>query len=70
MIQEKLKISGMHCASCAMSIDDELEELDGVSESSTSYRKQMTTVVFDEERTNVDVIATVVRKLGYDPSRS
>lgn len=70
MIQEKLKISGMHCASCAMSIDDELEELDGVSESSTSYRKQMTTVVFDEERTNVDVIATAVRKLGYDASRS
>lgn len=66
MIQEKLMISGMHCANCAMSIDDEVEELDGVSQSSTSYRKQMTTVVYDEERTNVDVIATAVRKLGYE----
>ena len=66
MIQEKLMISGMHRASCAMSTDDEVEELDGVSQSSTSYRKQMTTVVYDEERTNVDVIATAVRKLGYE----
>ena len=70
MIQEKLKISGMHCASCAMSIDDEVEELDGVSQSSTSYRKQMTTVVYDEDRTNVDVIAAAVRKLGYEARRS
>ena len=46
MTREKLKISGMRCASCAMTIDEELEELDGVTEAKTSYRKQVTKVTF------------------------
>lgn len=70
MTQEKLKISGMHCASCAMTIDEELEELDGVTEAKTSYRKQVTKVTFDEGRVDVDAIATVVQKLGYQASRA
>lgn len=69
MSQEKLKITGMHCASCAMTIDEELEELDGVKESKTSYRKQLTKVVFDDERIDVDAIASAIQKLGYEAAR-
>ena len=66
MTKEKLVIEGMHCASCAMNIDEELEELDGVTESKTSYRKQVTEVAFDESRTGLDVIHQAIRGLGYD----
>src|SRR5205085_6844385 len=33
------KISGMHCTSCAMNIDGEIEELEGVLSSSTHYAR-------------------------------
>lgn len=66
MITEKLVIKGMHCASCAMNIDDELEELEGIVEAKTSYRKQRTEVVFDETRTGLDTIHKTIRGLGYD----
>ena len=56
----------MHCSSCAMTIDEALEELDGVARSKTSYRKQRTEVAFDDERTDVDGIARVIKRLGYD----
>lgn len=67
MTKERLAIKGMHCGSCAMNIDDELEELDGVDEAKTSYRKQSTEVVFDETRINLDVIQEAIRRLGYEP---
>ena len=67
MTKQRLTIKGMHCGSCAMNIDEELEELDGVDEAKTSYRKEVTDVVFDETRTNLDVIQDVIRGLGYEP---
>ncbi len=31
MAELRLNVDGMHCASCAMLIEEELEELDGVA---------------------------------------
>ncbi len=69
MTKQRLAIKGMHCGSCAMNIDEELEELGGVEEAKTSYRKQSTEVVFDETRINLEVIQNAIRRLGYEPVR-
>lgn len=69
-MKEKLKVSGMHCGSCAMNIDEQLEELDGVSEAKTSYRKQVTEVIFDETRIDLDRIQKAISSLGYEASRA
>ncbi len=69
MAREELVIEGMHCGSCAMNIDEELEELEGVSEAKTSYRKQTTDVIFDETRTNVEAIQRTIQALGYEAAR-
>lgn len=62
----KLKIEGMHCTSCAMSIDGDLEDyVKGVKSAKTSYAKQECEVVFDEGKTQVDDILTQIKKTGY-----
>lgn len=66
MITEKLRVKGMHCGSCAMNIDEELEELEGVAEVKTSYRKEVTEVSFDESRVDLDAIRKTIRSLGYE----
>ncbi len=33
------KIQGMHCTSCAMNIDGELEDTEGIKEAKTNYAK-------------------------------
>lgn len=63
--QVKLKIEGMHCTSCAMSIDGELEDLAGVKEANTSYAKAETDVAFDSDKVSMKDLEAAVKKAGY-----
>ncbi len=61
----KHKILGMHCTSCALSIDWELEDAEGVIETKTNYAKSETEIKFDEDKINSDQIKDIIKKLGY-----
>lgn len=63
----KLKIEGMHCVSCAMTIDFDLEDL-GVKSAKTSYAKQEAEVEFDEEKIKSEKIIEQIKKAGYKAS--
>lgn len=61
-----LKITGMHCTSCAMTIDGDLEDyVKGVKSASTSYAKQETEVEFEEKLVEVEQIITQIKETGY-----
>lgn len=60
----KLKISGMHCTSCAMNIDGELEDA-GVKSANTSFAKQICEVQYDEKLFNESKIIEIIKKAGY-----
>ncbi len=65
----KLKIDGMHCTSCAMNIDGDLEDyVKGVKMANTNYAKQETEVEYDESTTNVDQIVKQISETGYTAS--
>lgn len=59
------KITDMHCTSCAMNIDGELEDRDGVSQANTNYAKAETEVTFDSEKLNPKEIVSIIKKAGY-----
>jgi P-type Cu+ transporter len=62
----KLKIDGMHCTACAMTIDGDLEDLvEGVKSSKTNYAKQETEVEFDEEKAKVEQLIKQIEETGY-----
>lgn len=65
MIKKKFKITGMHCSSCAMTIDMDLEDLEGVKSSDTSYAKQETEVELDPQKTSDDLVVETIKKSGY-----
>ena len=65
MVKKKFKITGMHCSSCAMTIDMDLEELPGVKKAQTSYAKQETEVEFDSDKVTDDLILESIKKSGY-----
>lgn len=66
IVKKKLKIDGMHCTSCAMNIDFDLEDLDGVKSAKTSYAKQESEIEFDEEKVDTRKIIETIKKTGYD----
>lgn len=70
MIKKKFKISGMHCTSCAMNIDGELEDTNGVKQANTNYAKSQTEVEYDESKLSDKQIIDLIKKVGYTASFS
>ncbi len=68
MIKQKLKIAGMHCTSCSLSIDMDLEDMEGIKKSHTSYAKQETEVEFDPDKISLEKIIETIAKTGYTAS--
>lgn len=66
IVKKKFKIDGMHCTSCAMNIDFDLEDLEGVKSVKTNYAKQESEVEFEEEKVNLEKIFETIKKSGYD----
>ena len=58
----------MHCTSCAMNIDGELEDTNGVKSATTNYAKQFTEVEYDEGAVTDKDIAKIISTLGYTAS--
>ncbi len=65
MVKKKLKIEGMHCSSCALNIDFDLEDAKGVKSAKTSYGAQVTEVEFDPEKISDQEILETIKKTGY-----
>lgn len=66
MKKETYMIIGMHCTSCAMNIDGELEDTKGISSASTHYARQETIVEYDEEEVSPKKIIEIIKSVGYD----
>ena len=59
-----VEITGMHCASCGILVDDCLEDVDGVVSSQTSIKSGQCVAVVTDAVTDDDVLAAVV-EAGY-----
>ncbi len=55
----------MHCSSCAMDIDGQLEDTKGVKQANTSYAKQCTEIEYDEHELDDKKIIGIIKKVGY-----
>ena len=67
MIQKSVfKVIGMHCTSCSLSIDGELEDTDGVEEAFTNYAKAETEVKFDPQKISPSKIIKIIKTVGYE----
>ena len=55
----------MHCSSCAMIIDLDLEELKGVKNSKTNYAKSELSVEYDSNLISEKEIISSIKRSGY-----
>lgn len=67
----EFRVTGMHCGSCGMLIDDAVEELDGVTSSTTDARAERTVVELDDVSPigDEDIIAAI-EEAGYQAVRA
>ncbi|HLC85673.1 MAG TPA: heavy metal translocating P-type ATPase [Candidatus Nanoarchaeia archaeon] len=65
-----LDVSGMHCASCALTIEKKLKKETGVKTASVNYATEKATVEYDQEKISEEKIEKTIRDTGYDVSES
>ncbi len=65
MVKKKFKITDMHCSSCALTIDMDLEDLDGIKSSRTNYAKAETEIVLDPQKVSDIRIVETIKSSGY-----
>lgn len=68
MNQLTLEITNMHCTSCALNIDCDLEELAGVKSANTDYPTSRSVIQFDPDQVTQDQIIATINQLGYQVS--
>jgi len=65
IIKKNLKIEGMHCTSCAMNIDFDLEDIEGVKSAKTNYAKQICVVEYEGKKVSEEELLKSIKKTGY-----
>lgn len=59
------RIEGMHCGSCALLIDDALEDLPGVRATQTTMKQGCSTVQLDLSQSSPEDVIQTIEELGY-----
>ena len=60
-----VKITGMHCASCAAKIEKALKNVKGVQTAGVNFATEKATIEYDEKSTDKKEIQDAVKKVGY-----
>ncbi len=60
-----LKIKGMHCANCALTIEKNIKKLEGVEEANVSFASEKAMVSFDPRKLDISAIEEAIIKSGY-----
>ncbi|MCJ7817195.1 MAG: heavy metal translocating P-type ATPase [Candidatus Aenigmarchaeota archaeon] len=62
-----IKISGMHCAACALNIEKSLKKNKGILSASVNYASEKAYVDFDPSLTSLEKIQKTIKDTGYEP---
>ena len=66
MSKVTLNLRGMHCASCANSIQSATRSISGVASSNVNFATEEVVVKFDEKKTSAAAIQKVIKDIGYE----
>ncbi len=60
-----LPIAGMHCASCAVAIEDSLNKVEGVSKAAVNFATEKAYVEYDPSKATPQKLEEAVKEAGY-----
>lgn len=66
MSRTNISIEGMHCASCALNIENALRKTDGVKEASVNLASEQASVVFDPQAIALSDLKGVIEGVGCE----
>ena len=64
-----INVPTVHCQSCKLTIEEALDELDGVADSDVDLDTKQVTVAYDPDAVDVATIATTIEQAGFAVER-
>ncbi|OEF99222.1 hypothetical protein BHF71_09530 [Vulcanibacillus modesticaldus] len=65
-MEKVIRVEGMTCGHCKMSVEGALKKLDGVASAVVSLEDKNVTVVFDENKVSFEQMKEAIEDQGYD----
>ncbi|NOZ64422.1 MAG: heavy-metal-associated domain-containing protein [Caldiserica bacterium] len=62
---KKVPVDGMHCGSCAISIEMIFKNQEGVKSVSVSFDNKEAVIEYDPEKINLSTLSESISPLGY-----
>lgn len=63
---QSFPVTGMSCASCAVSVESTLKATEGVADAGVNYANQSAWASYDSTKTSPEKLQTAVQAIGYD----
>ncbi len=64
-VKTEIKVSGMTCGACAVSVKSALTKVKGVKSADVSHEKGLATVVYDDDQTNEQQLREAINRTGF-----
>jgi len=64
-VRAEIKVSGMTCGACAVSVKSALTKVKGVKTAEVSHEKGLATVVYDDAQANEKQLRDAINKTGF-----
>lgn len=61
-----IPIKGMHCASCALTIEKAISKVNGVDSIKVNYGTEKVTIEYDKTATSIDQMSERIKPFGYE----
>lgn len=62
----EIKVSGMACAECALTIKKTLNKVEGVDEAKVNFRTKRATIKYDPDKVKLSELEKAIENTGYD----
>jgi len=66
MIKRTFKVEGMHCASCAKSVETMLGSIEGIGSANVNFADESVLVEYDDSKVEEEKMKDHVQQIGYD----
>lgn len=64
-VTTQIKVSGMTCDACAVSVQENLKKTKGVKQAQVSSEKGLATVTYDDAQVNEQQLREAINKTGF-----
>ncbi|MDL2246302.1 cation transporter [Methanobrevibacter sp. OttesenSCG-928-K11] len=65
MVNEKIKVNGMHCGSCAFAVENSIKDLDGINDAKVDLDTGTVDLDYDSDKVSKTDIDEAVKEAGF-----